>query len=308
MFVIVEGVDRVGKTTLCDKLVNLGFIKLKDKFISGTPNAQFSAGKLDTAVSYIKQLNDLGYNIVADRLHLTELVYGTIERNNVEITAITKLDYEIQKMFGADVLLAYVTPLDIKWSSNADGRDLSKYSDFFKECVYNSTINKKYSGNCNSFDLFVDTIMHETSKYDFYFASPFFNPEQVEREERLKQHLRTLGYKVLSPKESCKLDCNAAPSLQSDVFKSNCESIKHSTAVFAITDGKDMGTVWEAGYAFALGKPVVYYAETLGNKPFNLMLAKSGRAIFTNQIDLTRLALTQAVYSFSHDIYGGTIE
>ena len=48
----------------------------------------------------------------------------------------------------------------------------------------------------------------------------------------------------------------------------------------AITDEKDIGTIWEAGYAYGIGKEVVYYAETLGNNPFNIMLSESGVGIF----------------------------
>lgn len=33
-----------------------------------------------------------------------------------------------------------------------------------------------------------------------YFASPFFNEEQVEREERLKAKLRSLGFFCMEPK------------------------------------------------------------------------------------------------------------
>ncbi len=47
----------------------------------------------------------------------------------------------------------------------------------------------------------------------------------------------------------------------------------------AITDGKDPGTIWEAGYAYAKNIPVIYVAFTLGKEgQFNLMLAESGKA------------------------------
>lgn len=38
-------------------------------------------------------------------------------------------------------------------------------------------------------------------------------------------------------------------------------------------------TIWEAGYARGVNKPIVYFAETLGNNNFNLMLAQSGSAV-----------------------------
>ena len=130
-----------------------------------------------------------------------------------------------------------------------------------------------------------------------YFASPFFNEEQVEREERLKTKLRELGFDVWSPKEEffCKPDEDA--ETRKKVFEGNCSNIKSSDIVFVVTDGKDIGTIWEAGYAYGCkefvdGRPItiVYYCETLpaGGK-FNLMLAQSGDIIITDFADLDKL-------------------
>ena len=56
-----------------------------------------------------------------------------------------------------------------------------------------------------------------------------------------------------------------------------------------------MGTIWEAGYAYGIGKPVIYFAETLGDNQFNLMLAQSGRDVFTSQDEVTVNALSDAL-------------
>lgn len=133
-----------------------------------------------------------------------------------------------------------------------------------------------------------------------YFASPFFNEEQVEREERLKAKLRELGFDVWSPKEEffCKPDEDA--ETRKKVFEGNCSNIESSDIIFAVTDGKDIGTIWEAGFAYGLNKfykfcqakpiKIVYYCETLpvGGK-FNLMLAQSGDIIITDFADLDKL-------------------
>lgn len=129
-----------------------------------------------------------------------------------------------------------------------------------------------------------------------YFASPFFNDEQVEREERIKSHLRDLGFDVWSPKENCVCPPNASQELRKSTFEANCENIIKADILFAITDGKDMGTIWEAGYAYGINqarntlnkKPIiiVYYCETLGNAPFNLMLAQSGDIVITKFDDI----------------------
>lgn len=129
-----------------------------------------------------------------------------------------------------------------------------------------------------------------------YFASPFFRPDQVEREERMKAHLRNLGFEVFSPKENTHLSADANLESQEKTFQDNLEGIKTSDAVFAITDGKDMGTIWEAGYAYGIGKPVLYYAETLGpNGQFNLMLARSGKVAFLSQDQVTKESIDKAI-------------
>ncbi len=136
-----------------------------------------------------------------------------------------------------------------------------------------------------------------------YFASPWFNAEQAEREDRVKNKLRELGFNVWSPKESCICPPDASNELRKKTFNDNCESIKASDIIFAVTDGKDMGTIWEAGYANGInevsknlfgriGKQiiVIYYCETLGsNGQFNLMLANSGDIIITDFETLNEL-------------------
>lgn len=143
--------------------------------------------------------------------------------------------------------------------------------------------------------------------HDFYFASPFFNPEQVEREERLKAKLRSLGYKVYSPKEEVFLDSTASLNKREKVFHANCKAIKRARAVFAITDGKDMGTIWEAGYAYGKKVPIIYFAETLGNNQFNLMLAQSGIKVYTNCMDITREEI-ERLLNGGYEAFTGVIE
>ena len=114
-----------------------------------------------------------------------------------------------------------------------------------------------------------------------YLASPFFNDEQVEREERVKKKLRGLGVTVLSPKEFCFCPPDASDELREKTFKDNLKHIKEADAIFAITNGKDMGTIFEAGFAYGIHKPIIYFYEGL-NSQFNLMLAQSGNVVLTD--------------------------
>lgn len=128
-----------------------------------------------------------------------------------------------------------------------------------------------------------------------YLASPFFNDEQNEREERVKAKLRELGFDVFSPKEACVIKPNESVEKQEEVFEGNINGIVSCDVLFAITDGKDIGTIWEAGFANGLNaaganKTIVYYCETLpkGGK-FNLMLARSADIVITKFEDLDSL-------------------
>ena len=133
-----------------------------------------------------------------------------------------------------------------------------------------------------------------------YFASPWFTPEQEEREDRVKNKLRSLGFNVWSPKDNCACSPIADEETRKKVFNSNVKNIMNCDIIFAITDGKDMGTIWEAGFACGINKlkkfmnaeqiKIVYYCETLGpNGQFNLMLAQSGDIVITKFEDLDQL-------------------
>lgn len=295
MIVVVEGIDRVGKTTLVDMLVNAGFKTLKDEFAIHDFIDKFedySVGKCESFIKVAQQLHDRGDNIVIDRLHLTEYVYGNTTRNGmVNEKAVWAVDMLLANMHA---VLCYVKPADILISNELAGVDQTKRSELFDFAVNLSSI-PHIECNWNNLDEAFETIMYISFQYDFYFASPFFNPEQVEREERMIAHLRSLGFTVFSPKESCHLDAKASQSSREEVFKANCDAIRSSRAVFAVTDGKDMGTIWEAGFAYGIGKPIIYFAETLGDNQFNLMLAQSGIDVFTSQQEVTEEAVKSAL-------------
>ena len=295
MIVVVEGIDRVGKTTLVKKLVQAGFIDLKDEFtvdVCIDAFADYSIGKCESFVKVAEQLEKSGANVVIDRLHLTEYVYGTTLRNGkTNELAVWAVDMLLSSL-GA--ILCYVLPTDINEANERAGVDQTKRHELFEHAVKMSSMTKVRC-TYNTLDQALENIMFATFKYDFYFASPFFRPEQVEREERMIAHLRGLGFKVFSPKESCHLDAKASQSSREEVFNSNCEAIRNARAVFAVTDGKDMGTIWEAGYAYGIGKPVMNFAETLCDNQFNLMLAQSGVDVFTSQDEVTFAAVLNAL-------------
>ena len=108
----------------------------------------------------------------------------------------------------------------------------------------------------------------------FYIAAPFFNERQIEIVEEVKEILDYHGATYFSPKDDCLFE-NGKGMDSSDVFKTNCAEIEDCDAMIVITDDGDMGTIWEAGYAFGIQKENVIYAwiDFVEGAKFNLMLA-----------------------------------
>ena len=310
MIVVVEGIDRVGKTTLVNKLVAGGFIDMKDYFVINKADcidnfADYSAGKCESFVIMAKQLSDKGMNVVIDRLHLTEMVYGTVNRcGNTNEMACLSVDLMLEE---AGALLCLVEPGDIELSNKLAGVNQEKHAQLFDHYYNLTSITRKMCCDYENITKAANYILEYSNDYDLYFASPFFTPEQIEREERMISHLRQLGFTVFSPKENCNLGSKSSQEDRQKTFLENCQAIKKSRGVFAVTDGKDMGTIWEAGYAYGINKPVIYFAETLGDNQFNLMLAQSGKDVFVSQNEVSYGSIIDALIGFGR-VFKGDIE
>jgi nucleoside 2-deoxyribosyltransferase len=63
------------------------------------------------------------------------------------------------------------------------------------------------------------------------------------------------------------------------VVPADLAALRRSTAVLALLDGEDSGTLFEVGFARALGKPVIGYAEHPDAEALK-MVAGSGCQLF----------------------------
>ena len=121
--------------------------------------------------------------------------------------------------------------------------------------------------------------------YDCYIASGWFNENQARDLENIKSTLDELGVKYFSPKDEIVAKPDASKEEQEMILKGNVDAITSGKFVVCNTRDKDLGTIFEAGFSYASGVPIDYYAEGLtGN--FNLMLSRSGRAVATNVNEL----------------------
>jgi len=119
-----------------------------------------------------------------------------------------------------------------------------------------------------------------------YIASPFFNPKQVEQVEFMKTALTEAGHEYFSPKDFFVLKPNATQEDRTRIFDVNCEKIQWADFVLCNTEAKDLGTIWEAGYAYGIEKPVVFFAEGLPDGKFNVMLSEAGKSVNTTRAQM----------------------
>lgn len=287
MIVILEGLERTGKSTVAEILeTKYNFVSFKDHNHLMEMDCSFIANRLDATLSMITALDKANIDVVLDRFHISELIYGTYYRgySRANFQHIKYIDEVLSHLNTKLVLLERT--VDEKYEEvfprNRNAEIITAMQKDFRYEVDKSYIENKVTYNTSetSFYDIAEDIVNTSKKYDFYLASPFFNDEQIKREESIKKTLRGYGFSVYAPREHGIVGSLTSQEAVTSTFNSNVEAINNSRMVLAITDGKDMGTIWEAGYAYGNNIPIVYYAETLGNNPFNIMLSESGVGIF----------------------------
>lgn len=98
-----------------------------------------------------------------------------------------------------------------------------------------------------------------------YLAGPFFDLAQVWMVDQALATLKSLGLRVFSPYHDIGLGS------ADDVVEKDLQGIRDSDMLFAIADGLDAGTIYEIGYARAIGKPVVVYSERQTEENLKMM-------------------------------------
>jgi len=110
-----------------------------------------------------------------------------------------------------------------------------------------------------------------------YIAAGWFSKAQEEKLNKILSICKDVGLSVYSPRDDFLYKEGMNPS---EVFDANLAEIKAVDFVIASTEGKDMGTLFECGYAYASGKPIVYVY--MGEGKFTLMLAESSTCVCTS--------------------------
>lgn len=157
MVVIIEGIDRVGKTTLANKIVKASNGKLRlyngdFRYAGSAGNILVNSEKLNSEMAFLEAGVD---DIIFDRFFLSELVYGLLDRDYTNYSA-----FDIYRRLCAlkqDVCLILVRPTDICKSSSEHGSNLAFHDACFKQHFdeFGGTL-YKFECNYNTLNSVVD--------------------------------------------------------------------------------------------------------------------------------------------------------
>jgi len=135
----------------------------------------------------------------------------------------------------------------------------------------------------NAHSHFSDIVVKKERK--MYFAGPWFDY----RARRLYKTCEDIveicnaysPYTVYFPK-------NESSATPKEAFNKNITQIKDADIVVALVSRKDVGTAWEIGMAYSLGKPIILlgYDRTTFLSHTNVMLAFTGKCITIRQFPL----------------------
>lgn len=108
-----------------------------------------------------------------------------------------------------------------------------------------------------------------------YLAGPFFTASEQWLIDEARSALEEMGLRVFSPVHEIGIG-PAEIVAPADLYELQCSDL-----VFAVLNGMDAGTIFELGYARALGIPVVALAERADEGSLT-MLKGSGCAVFND--------------------------
>lgn len=138
-----------------------------------------------------------------------------------------------------------------------------------------------------------------------YIASGWFTEDQEVARQEILEAVQLSDIDYYSPKDDMLYDPKVNTTLE--VFNENLAEIRKSDVLIASTVGKDMGVLFECGYAYAINKGIVYYFKHDGK--FNIMLAESGiKVVSTKQELVEYLNAIKRLVHVEKTMYKGEVE
>lgn len=109
-----------------------------------------------------------------------------------------------------------------------------------------------------------------------YIAGPFFNDEQVKLITAIETLFNSMEIKYFSPRSFGvlgEMDQDLRAKMTRDIYRKNIEEIDACDVMLAVIDDRDVGTIFEIGYAAALRK---LYTEEFGEMRFIITISNKG--------------------------------
>ena len=134
MIIAVEGIDRTGKSTFCEALSdNTGFVNFyapESDIVKNKDKNMYDEADKCLKLATFADLSST--DVVFDRFHISDFVYGIVNRN-YDIDEAMKLFKKVdQKLAKLGVVVYYFKPMTVAYSSVLEGRDLSKEYELFE--------------------------------------------------------------------------------------------------------------------------------------------------------------------------------
>lgn len=119
-----------------------------------------------------------------------------------------------------------------------------------------------------------------------YIAGGWFTENQETSVSAIEEELTAYDVDFFSPRKSVIWSPGMDPK---DILDDNINAILGSSVLIASTVDKDMGTLFECGYAYCKGIPIAYYFPH-SNLKFNVMLGGSAIAVLSTREELSQFA------------------
>lgn len=150
--IIVEGIDRVGKTTIAEAITErLEYNPYRTYFDTYKHDQSIfkyedmdSNNETDKMFQLIEMTELLNGNVLFDRFHMTDFAYGVANRNYKFSEAYKNFQFLDAKLSLLDSFLVYVKPTDLQSSSAQHGSDLTMVSRLMDAAYEDSKMEKTY--------------------------------------------------------------------------------------------------------------------------------------------------------------------
>lgn len=136
MIIVVEGINGVGKTRFCERLHDKTGIPVYRELIDVSlwrykHGEEIREIMVEKMCSILEILRITESDIIFDTFHLTEWVYGWMDRDATTRSGIRGIDHLLKEM-GAKIILMH--PIDIDQINKEYGRDLTEHENMFSRC------------------------------------------------------------------------------------------------------------------------------------------------------------------------------